>query len=47
MGNTAWDSVFAIKSKYINMLVKGYQGKTIILCEDLINKFYAASSYVN
>ena len=47
MSNTAQDSAFAIKSKYINMPVKGYQGKTIILREDFINKSYTASSYIN
>ena len=47
ISNTAQDSALAIKSKYINMLVKGCQGKPIILCEDLINKFYAASSCIN
>ena len=29
------------------MLVKGGQGKTIILYKNLVNKFYAASSYIN
>ena len=43
----AWDGIFAIKSKYINMPVKGGQGKTIILYKDLINKSYATSSCVN
>ena len=39
--------MFAIKSKYVNMLVKGDKGKTIILYKDLINKSYATSSYIN
>ena len=39
--------MFTIKSKYVNMLVKGGQGKTIILYKDLINKSYTASSYIN
>ena len=39
--------MFTIKSKYVNMPVKGYQGKPIILYENLINKFYAASFYIN
>ena len=39
--------MFTIKSKYINMLVKGGQGKTIILYKDLVNKSYAASFCVN
>ncbi len=39
--------MFTIKSKYINMLVEGGQGKTIILCKGLVNKFYAASSCIN
>ena len=39
--------MFTIKSKYINMPVKGGQGKTIILYKDLINKSYAASSCIN
>ena len=47
MGDMAWDGAFTIKSKYINMLVKGGQGKTIILYKDLINKSYATSSYIN
>ena len=47
MGNTARYNAFAIKSKYVNMPVKGCQGKTIVLREDLIDKSYAASSYVN
>jgi len=47
MGDTAWNGAFAIKSKYVNMLVKGGQGKTIILYKDLINKFYATGSCVN
>ena len=47
ISNTAQDSTFAIKSKYINMPVKGYQGKLIVLYKDLINKSYAASFYVN
>ena len=47
MGNMAWNGVFAIKSKYVNMPIKGGQGKTIILCKKFINKFYAAGSCVN
>ena len=47
MGNTARDGAFAIKSKYINMPVEGDQGKTIFLREDLINKSYTTSSYIN
>ena len=39
--------MFVIKFKYINMPVKGGQGKTIILREDFINKFYATSIYIN
>jgi len=29
------------------MLVKGGQSKTIILYKDLVNKSYAAGSYIN
>jgi len=29
------------------MLVKGGQGKTIILRENLVNKSYTTSSYIN
>ena len=47
MGDITWDNAFAIKSKYINMPVKGGQGKTIILCKNLINKSYVAGSCVN
>ena len=47
VSNTAWDSAFTIKSKYVNMPVKGGQGKTIILREGLVNKSYAASSCIN
>ena len=47
MGNAALNNIFAIKSKYINMLVKGCQGKTIILYKHLINNFYATSFYIN
>ena len=47
IGDTAWDGVFAIKSKYLNMPVKGGQGKTIILYKNLVNKSYAASSCIN
>ena len=47
MGNIAQYSTFAIKSKYVNMPVEGYQGKTIVLREDLINKSYTASSYID
>ena len=38
--------MFAIKFKYINILVKGGQGKTIFLYKDLINKSYTTSSYI-
>ena len=47
ISNTAWDGAFTIKSKYINMPVKGGQGKTIILYKNLINKSYTASFYIN
>ena len=47
VSNIAQDSAFTIKSKYVNMPVKGYQGKTIVLYKDLINKSYTASSYIN
>ena len=47
ISNIAQDGAFTIKSKYINMLVKGYQGKTIVLRKDLINKSYTTSSYIN
>ena len=43
----AQDCMFTIKSKYVNILVKGCQGKPIILRKDLINESYAASSYIN
>ena len=39
--------MFAIKSKYINMPVKGCQGKPIILYKDFIDKSYTASFCVN
>jgi len=47
VGNIAQDSAFAIKSKYVNMPVKGGQSKTIILHKDLVNKSYATGSYIN
>ena len=47
ISDMAWDGAFAIKSKYINMPVKGGQGKTIILYKDLVNKSYAASFCIN
>ena len=43
----AWDGIFTIKSKYINILVKGGQGKTIILYKNLVNKSYAINFYIN
>ena len=39
--------MFTIKSKYINMPVKGGQGKTIILYKDLVNKSYTTNFCVN
>ena len=47
IGNITRDSAFAIKSKYVNILVKGGYDKTIFLYKDLINKPYTTSSYIN